>query len=334
MKLTIDILAAYWNTLCEMAPYLLFGFLMAGILSVLISPKFIERHLGKRGPWAILKASLFGVPLPLCSCSVIPVATSLRRHGATKGATTAFLLSTPQTGADSIMATFALLGPVFAIFRPFAAFISGVIGGAVIEWTDKDKKDSVEQECKTACCCANANESKTVKIFKYGFVSLPRDIGKALLLGLAIAGSISALVPETFFAEYLGTGIAAMFVLMLLGIPVYVCAIASIPVAAAMIMKGVTPGAALVFLMTGPATNAASIAALWKTMGHRTTMIYLAVVAGTSLGAGLLLDFLFDFAERSPITASHWMLPHWFQITCAIVLLAVLCSAIFIRKKV
>jgi uncharacterized membrane protein YraQ (UPF0718 family) len=130
----------FWEVLGEMAPYLLFGFLVAGILSVYISQKFVERHLGGRGFWAVLKASLFGIPLPLCSCGVIPVAASLRKQGAGKGAVTSFLISTPQTGVDSILVTLSLLGPVYAIFRPVASFIKGVIGGMAVSIFDPEDK--------------------------------------------------------------------------------------------------------------------------------------------------------------------------------------------------
>jgi uncharacterized membrane protein YraQ (UPF0718 family) len=333
VSVVVDVSLAFWGTLCDMAPYLLFGFLMAGALSVLISPEFIQRHLGKGGIGSILKASFFGVPLPLCSCSVIPVATSLRRHGASKGATTAFLLSTPQTGVDSIMATFALLGPVFAVFRPLAAFVSGVLGGVIVEGTDSDSVEMDVKECTDECCSDDAKGSKLMRIIRYGFVVLPKDIAKPLLLGLVIAGGIAALVPETFFAEFLGVGILSMLVMMLLGIPVYVCATASIPVAAAMMLKGVTPGAARVFLMTGPATNAAAIAALWKIMGKKTTLIYMAIVAGTALGSGLLLDFFFDFAGLSSSQAMGWMLPESFKVFCALLLIGILGAAIIAQYR-
>ena len=317
-----------------MAPYLLFGFLMAGALSIVLSPELIERHLGGGGIRAILKASLFGVPLPLCSCSVIPVATSLRKHGASEGATTAFLLSTPQTGVDSIMATLSLLGPIFAVFRPLAAFVSGILGGTLVEATAPSPADVVEiPKCTDECCSHGNGKSRFVRAIRYGFVSLPREIAGPLIIGLVIAGVISALVPTDFFADKLGKGIVAMLVMMALGIPVYVCATASIPVAAAMMLKGITPGAALVFLMTGPATNAAAIAALWKILGRRTTVIYLVVVALTALGAGLSLDFLFNITGASAGQVEAWMLPQWVKTLSAVVLLAVLGAAIVSHYK-
>lgn len=328
MPLAIDIFHELWETLCEMAPYLIFGFLMAGVLSVVISQELIRKHMGHAGFGSIFKASLLGVPLPLCSCSVIPVATSLRQHGASKGATTAFLLSTPQTGVDSIMATLALLGPVFAVFRPLAAFVSGLIGGTIVEALNSEKKPNNQDPCQEECCTNSQNRSVLSRIFRYGFVVLPRDIAGPLLIGLLIAGMISVFVPETFFSEFLGKGIIAMLVMMLMGIPVYVCATASIPVAAAMMMKGVTPGAALVFLMTGPATNAAAIIALWHIMGKRTTIIYLLVVAGTSLASGILLDFFFEVSGVSYQHTSHWMMPETVRIASAFILLGVLSYAI------
>jgi len=279
-----------------MAPYLLFGFFAAGMLSVLISPKTVEEHLGSRGMWPVFKAALFGVPLPLCSCGVIPVAVSLRRHGASKGATTAFLLSTPQTGADSILVTFSLLGPVFAVFRPVAAMLTGLMGGGVVNIAESEaaaESDAVPQ-CTASCCTGGDERSRIVRALVYGFVRLPRDIAPALVVGLLIAGAIAAVVPEDYFADALGGGIVAMLVMMLVGIPMYVCSTASVPIAAALIgTAGVSPGAALAFLIAGPATNAATIATIWRILGKWTAIIYLLTIALSAIGCGLMLDWLF-----------------------------------------
>ncbi|MHC4528463.1 MAG: permease, partial [Planctomycetota bacterium] len=225
----------FWGTVAAMSPYLLFGFFVAGILSVLVSQRFVERHLGGAGLWPLMKASLFGVPLPLCSCGVLPVSMSLHKHGASKGSTVSFLLSTPQTGVDSIFVTLSLLGPVFAVFRPLVAFATGLIGGAFVDLFDKDPKDDSQTppKCTDECCDGEQKSSRLTRGLKYGFVTLPGDIGKAMLVGLVVAAVISALVPDDFFAErLLGTGVLAMVVMMILGIPVYVCATASVPVAA------------------------------------------------------------------------------------------------------
>ena len=321
-----DVLAKTWATLGAMAPYLLFGFLVAGVLSVLVSPQTVERHLGSRGLGSVVKAALFGVPLPLCSCGVIPVAASLRNHGASRGATTSFLISTPQTGVDSVFVTFSMLGPVFAVFRPLVALVSGVLGGVAVDVLEGpgEEKPAHPVSCTGECCspAAAAGRGRLHRALRYGFLTLPGDIAKALLVGILIAGALSALVPQNFFADYLGGGgvakqVGSMFVMMLVGLPLYVCATASVPIAAAMMHMGVSPGAALVFLMTGPATNAAAVLTIRKVMGRRTAVIYLATVAVSALAAGLLLNWI-DPTVPSEAYAGHSMLPPWVEIVSAV----------------
>jgi uncharacterized protein len=333
LNLIENILVSAWNTLAEMSPYLLFGFFVAGLLSVFISQKLVERHLGGNGIMPILKASAFGVPLPLCSCGVIPVSMSLHKHGASKGATVSFLLSTPQTGVDSIFVTLSLLGPVFAIFRPLAALITGLVGGILVNLVEHNKDIIPPTKCSDECCDSTKKNEKFTRVFKYGFVTLPRDIGREMLVGLVIAAVISAVVPDGFFAEKLGTGFMAMVIMMLLGIPVYVCATASVPVAAAMILKGLTPGAALVFLMTGPATNAASFVIIWKTLGSRTAIVYLVTVAGCALAAGLIMDLIASYFKINVVSNPGWMLPLSIKYVSAFVLLSILGFALLTRKK-
>jgi uncharacterized membrane protein YraQ (UPF0718 family) len=332
---TRSIIIDFWGTAAEMSPYLLFGFFVAGILSVFVSQPLVERHLGGRGVWPLVKASIVGVPLPLCSCGVIPVSISLHKHGASKGATISFLLSTPQTGVDSIFVTLSLLGPVFAVFRPLAAFLTGIIGGTFVDTIDRKREDDTQapKKCTDECCDTAATSHKITRGLKYGFITLPRDIGKAMLVGLVIAAVISALVPDGYFAEKLGTGIFAMVVMMFLGIPVYVCATASVPVAAALILKGLTPGAALVFLMTGPATNAASFVTIWKVLGKVTAITYLATVAGCALLGGILLDYIASGFDFEIATRPGWMLPPLIKYISAVVLLAVLVFATLTKKK-
>ncbi|MFP4053917.1 MAG: SO_0444 family Cu/Zn efflux transporter [Phycisphaerae bacterium] len=332
MDIAQQIIVEFWDVLLEMAPYLLLGFAVAGILSVLVRPEWVEKHLGGRGIGAVAKASLFGVPLPLCSCGVIPVAASLRRHGAGKGATTAFLISTPQTGVDSVLVTFSLLGSIAAVFRPLAALVSGIVGGAAVsllqkepppkapaEGTDPDTPDVCEE-----ACCATTGGNRWIRGLKYGFVTLPADIGRALLIGVLIAGLISALVPPGQLPGVLGGGIVAMLIVMVASIPMYVCATASVPIAAALVAQGVSPGAAMVFLMTGPATNAATIATLWKTMGKRTATIYLLSVAITALAAGIVLDYVFNVIDAKPAPPMTHVMPHWLKLLSALALLGIL----------
>ena len=297
MGLIADILVASWAVLTEMAPYLLLGFFVAGVLSVLISAEWVERHLGGRGIGQVFKASLFGVPLPLCSCGVLPVAAGLRRQGASRGATTAFLLSTPQTGVDSIAVTYALLGPFLAIVRPIAALVTGVFGGSLVHAIREGETTgaapaAAPSTCALEGCCDDEPHHRHgfVDALRYGFVTLPRDIGKALLVGVALSGVISALIAPDSLSRMLGGGIVPMLAAMAIGIPLYVCATASTPIAASLIVAGLSPGAALVFLITGPATNTAAITTLWKVIGRRSTIVYLATVAVAALATGLAID--------------------------------------------
>ena len=279
-----------WILLNQVSPYLIFGFIIAGILSVLISQDFIESHLGKKtGILSVFKAAILGIPLPLCSCSVIPVSASLKKHGASKASISSFLLSTPQTGVDSIMVTYGLLGPIVALIRPFVALVTGLIGGTAVHYIDNIYDDSIEEECKSHCC--NGKKKSTLsKIINYSFITLPKDIAKPLVYGIFIASLINIFLPDNLFLTYLGDGIVPMLFMIIVGTPLYVCATASIPIALAMISKGATLGAALVFLMVGPATNTTSITTMLKILGKKSTLITLIVLISTSLLFGLLID--------------------------------------------
>ncbi|TKJ42163.1 heavy metal-associated domain-containing protein [candidate division LCP-89 bacterium B3_LCP] len=333
-----QLVGEFWGILAEMAPYLLFGFIIAGFLSVFISPKLVERNLGGHGIWPIIKASLFGVPLPICSCGVLPVAASLRNHGASPSATTSFLLSTPQTGIDSILVTYSLLGPIIAIFRPVAAFVTGIIGGGLVEVSTRNDlgNESMPQKCEAECCNTQSGQNKLVKALHYGLVTLPEDIGRAILIGLVIAAAVSLALPDDFFAGKLGDGIWTMLVMLVAGIPVYVCATASVPLAAALMTKGISAGAALVFLIAGPATNAAAIAMIWKILGRKTALIYLATVAGGALVAGLLLDYIFTIEGISVSEHLHKGGQSYVENISAIILIIVLGNALispYFKKK-
>ncbi|MBN1257782.1 MAG: SO_0444 family Cu/Zn efflux transporter [Planctomycetes bacterium] len=334
----LDLLYGSWLVLGQMAPYLLLGFLIAGILSVCVSPPWVEKHLGKRGLWQVIKASLLGVPLPLCSCGVIPVSVSLRQSGASRAATTAFLISTPQTGVDSIAVTYSMLGPVFAIFRPLVALITGIIGGALVQaFGEPNEIKPVEIPggksspcCEDHCCMEEKPKANALaRIFSHGFIALPRDIGPALLIGIIIAGGIAALVPEKSQAAYLGSGALSILLLMAAGVPVYVCATASVPIAAGLMHMGASPGAAVAFLIAGPATNAATFTTIWKALGHRTALLYLLTVAISAFAGGLLLDWLYQaFALDLPMLYQSAHGEHlgnlWLANLSAVVLLGVL----------
>ncbi len=329
-----NIITESWQVLGQMAPYLLFGFLVAGVLSVYVSPEWVERHLGGRGMGPVLKASLFGVPLPLCSCGVIPVSASMRRHGASRAATTAFLLSTPQTGVDSIAVTYALLGPVFAIFRPVAALLTGIIGGGIVilfgepNETNATVVSDMAAHNKAACCAGKHRQGVLLRVFRYGFLTLPRDIGLALLVGGVLAGVMAALVPQDHLSAYIGGGVLSIIVLMAAGVPVYVCATASVPIAAGFMHMGASPGAALAFLIAGPATNAATFTTIWKVLGRQTAILYIVTIAVSGFGCGLLLNWMIPMLEESlPMfdSSSHAHSENsWWYHIWAIALLAVL----------
>ncbi len=344
MTFFIDFLDEFWGILGEMSPYLLFGFAIAGIISIVISTDTIRRHLGGSSVLSVIKASLFGIPLPLCSCGVLPVTMSLQKSGAGKGACVSFLLSTPQTGVDSIAVTYALLGPVFAVLRPVTTFITGIVGGVAVNLLDDSPYAEEPAAEKKPCCCSGEKPPVEVvakagmftnlaNAMKYGFITLPKDSAGAMLLGLLVAAALTAVIPNDFFADRLGTGLLSLVAMVFIGMPIYVCSSASVPIAAAMIMKGLSPGAALVFLMTGPATNAASYVIVWKQFGAKTAIIYMLTVIVCAIGSGLLVNYLAFEVGMDMVKHNMFMLPLWMRHISAIVLLAVLFYGIYSGRR-
>ena len=328
MNEILNIVYSIWQILGEMSIYLLFGFFVAGLLHVLIPQTFIEKHLSGRGITKSIKAALIGVPMPLCSCGVIPVTASLRKHGAGKGATISFLTSTPQTGVDSILITYGLLGWIFAAIRVITAFISGIICGTLTEILDKEEPilEPVNNNSEIKI------KNKTLEVFRYGFINLPQDIGKSLVIGLIIAGLITALIPKEFFTAYLNNTFLSMLVMLLVGLPLYVCSTASVPVAAAFLQMGVNPGAVLVFLITGPATNAATITIISKILNKKSALIYLTTIAVCAFVAGIVLNLLVPYNLAVSSHLQHKMLPLWIKHIGAVLLLLLLAFS-YIRKR-
>lgn len=330
MELLFGILKEIWLVTTAMAPYLLFGFLMAGALSVLISQDYVRRHLGGSGWLQSFKAALFGVPLPICSCGVIPLAASLRKHGASRGATASFLASTPQTGVDSLMITYALLGWVYAVFRAVVAFVSGILCGVAVSAVSHET-ESESPDCADACCQASRIPIAK-RILTYGFITLPRDIARAMVLGIVISGLISGLIPENFFADRMGDSVAAMFLMLLIGIPLYVCSSGSVPIALAFIKVGLSPGAALIFLITGPATNAATLTTLWEIIGRKQLIVFLLVLSLSALAAGFIMNSMGinqQIVEYTCKAAAH---TGWFDYLCAAVLIVILVNGMLPRR--
>jgi len=258
---------------------------------------------------SVFKAALLGIPLPLCSCGVVSSAISLRKQGASRGAAISFLISTPETGVDSIAVTYALLDPIMTIFRPIAAFITAVFAGILTNVIIPHENEHIKSEACRVCGSLDINShnhTKKIKIkraMEYAFVDLLGDISGWLIVGIVLAGIISVAIPSDFFIRYIDSEILSMFIMLFIGIPLYICATASTPVAAALILRGLSPGAALVLLLAGPATNMASILMIGKEMGKKTTGIYLASIAVTSILMGTLLNWIYGYWGINPLAA-------------------------------
>ncbi len=282
----------------EISPYLILGFLVSGFLFIFTSKEMVANNLGKPGFVSVSKASLFGVPMPLCSCGVIPVATSMHKRGASKGATLSFLISTPQTGIDSILLTLNQMGLQFAIIRPIVALLTGIIGGLLGEKLTQNEANEVIKQ----------NQTDTKKTYvdgiKYAFITLPADIIKPLLKGIIISGLIAILIPNDFFASYNFTGLSAMVLVAVASVPIYVCATASVPVAMSLMAKGLEPGAAFVFLMAGPATNAATISVILNSLGKKIVISYVSVIFVSSILFGSLINIFLD-PNTIPMNMDH-----------------------------
>ena len=325
-----------WQLIAEMASYLLFGFAVAGCLHIVVRPEYVRKLLGKSGLGTVIKACLVGVPMPLCSCSVIPVAASLRKNGASRGATASFLSSTPQTGVDSIFATYALMGGAFTVVRVVVAFISGVVSGVLVDLfakqttteSDQAVTDSATTESlkggpsspftmqasslsklaplnaprfnnfqlapadEPKACCATPTKPKSSlsEAIRYGFATLPADLASALLFGLVLGGLITTLMPDDLLSGVFSSGPLAFLLATLISLPLYICATASIPLAYALISAGLSPGAALILLIVGPATNTATVVAVWKMLGRRATLIYISSLIAVSWIAGAVFN--------------------------------------------
>jgi len=275
-----------------MAPYLLLGMFIAGILHVFIGTDFITRHLGTNNLGSIIKASLFGVPLPICSCGVIPVAASLKREGASKSATLSFLVSTPTTGADSILASYSLLGPLFAIFRPLAAFISGITIGLLNFIFNREPQEKILEDHQHSKNELSAKK-KIVEVFKYGFFELAEDIGKWLIIGVVIGGILTVAIPPELIEKFLPYQWMHFIIMLIIALPLYVCATGSIPIAAAILQMGFSPGATLVFLITGPATNTVTLSFVRSKLGKKSFYLYLISIIGIAVLAGIIFNYVF-----------------------------------------
>ncbi len=325
----------------DMSPYILLGFILAGILHVFVRPSQMSRHLSGRGWKPVIKAALLGIPLPLCSCGVLPTAIALRRQGASKGASTSFLIATPQTGVDSIAATYALLGLPFAILRPIAALAGSVFGGMAVDCSEKDKANSSATDVIAAAPHMSHTFSGKIKeAVRYGLVDMVASVGKWLVIGLVIAAIITVAVPDSLFLSLSSHPILAMLVMVVVAVPMYICATGSIPIAMSLMLKGLTPGVAFVLLMAGPAANFASVILLRKNLGNRATAIYVASVIITALIFGIAIDYFLPSSWfmlsgkqiNAGTAACHLELPV-FSTACTIILIALLVYSFYKNRR-
>lgn len=330
---------ALLDILNQMSPYILLGFLLAGLLHVFVRPETMSRHLAGRGWKPVVKAALIGIPLPLCSCGVLPTAISLRRQGASKGATTSFLIATPQTGVDSIAATYALLGLPMAIIRPIAALVGSFAGGMAVDIAGGNDGSSTAPAVAPAAhetCCDEPHRSffsRLLEAVRYGLVDMVASVGKWLVVGLVVAAVITVAVPDELFLSLASRPILAMLVMVAVAVPMYICATGSIPIAMSLMLKGLTPGVAFVLLMAGPAANFASVLLLRRDLGRRSTAIYVGSVVVTAILFGIIIDYLLPaswFALPAAVKAGAAAAEGCHHAAHSIPVFATLCSALLV----
>ena len=318
---------ALWQLSLAMAPYILFGLLFAGILHELVPDSIVTKHLGKDNISSVVKSTVFGIPLPVCSCGVIPLATSIKKSGASKGATLSFLISTPITGIDSIMATYGIFGWIFTVYRAITSMIIAMVAGILTNIFDsdtstssvtvKDNKPSfsihapTEESCGTGegSCCSSVHDEKRkfsfIAALKYAFVTLLGDIAKPLFWGLLLGALITVAIPDNLAELLKDKAWLSYLIVIIIAVPMYVCATASLPIAAGLMLSGVSAGAAFVFLSAGPATNTVTIGVVKKMLGTKSLVIYLGSIIIGSILFGLGLDYIFDASAIDPTSLIH-----------------------------
>ncbi|WP_199221398.1 SO_0444 family Cu/Zn efflux transporter [Desulfonatronum sp. SC1] len=346
MDWVLQVALAGWDVLVASAPYMLLGFFFAGVLKAFLPDDLVARHLGTSSFSGLIKAAAVGVPIPLCSCGVLPTAAGLRRQGAAKGPTAAFLISTPETGVDSIAVTWALLDPFMTIVRPLSAFFTALVTGTMVQALDRSNEPPAlppskpqfspspspspfpsSSPCLTGagCGCATVQSqgqsqdhkpdqppAKTSALLRlragmaFAFGDLFRDIAPWFLLGVLIAGGISVWLTPEMVSRWLGNPVLAMVVMLVISVPLYVCATASTPIAAALVLKGLNPGAALVFLLAGPAVNAVALTVITKILGRRATVIYVSGIVICTLGLGLMVDWIYGQTDFMVGALGNW----------------------------
>ena len=314
-------LNALWTVLLELSPALLAGLLLAGLLRVFFPDSLVRAHLSQPTLGGAVRAALIGVPMPLCSCGVIPTAIGLRNQGASKGATTSFLISTPQTGVDSVLVSAAFLGWPFALFKVAAAFASGVLGGWLVNrFTAHDEAADAGEQGEHWRSAGN----RLTAVFRYAVYDILAAIDLWLVAGILLAAAITTAIPPDYLEGVAWTqGLGGMLLVLAIALPLYVCTTSSVPIAASLIAAGMPAGSALVFLMAGPATNIATIGAVYRALGARVLGLYLGTVIVASIGLGMTFDFVLGATTAE--TAMHRHAPGaWWETGSALLLLGLM----------
>ncbi|MBF0471003.1 MAG: SO_0444 family Cu/Zn efflux transporter [Gammaproteobacteria bacterium] len=337
MHLFTTFVEATLHLYLEAAPWLIFGLVIAGMIKAWLPRSFIERTLGGEGPLPIIRAALIGAPIPLCSCGVVPVALSLRRSGASPGSTVSFLVSTPETGADSIAISYAMLGPFMATVRPIASIFSAIFTGLITLWFGQERQQPQPPIATTGGCCSSGSCSSAPKKeeeerftlsqgVRYAIDSILDDIQLWLVIGIAIAAALTTLLPPDALSGY-SDHLLMMVGMVIISIPMYICATASTPVAAGLLLVGVSPGAVMVFLLAGPATNLGTVAIIRRELGNRIVALYLGGMVVASLFFGVVTNLLADYFAINTVTEisnSGEFIPLWLSWGSALLLTALM----------
>lgn len=354
-----NIILEVWHVYLDVSVFMLFGFLVAALLYVFFKADKIKKYLGKGRVKPVMLAALFGIPIPLCSCGVIPVATGLKKQGANDGAAMAFMIATPESGVDSIALSWAMLDPIMTIMRPIAGFITAISTGITQNiFSSRDqKKTTITQEpffaqghapgsscsCSSGACVDAAGKTvdqaplsrRLAEGFNFAFGDLLTDIAKPFTIGVIIAGFITFFFPSGISTWSQNNSLLSMLVMLIAGIPMYVCATSSTPIAAALILKGLNPGAALVFLLAGPATNAATMGVVKNIFGTRALVIYLGMISICALAMGALLDLIYRLLAIQPSVVmgkASEVVPYGLELTAGLILAALLARSLFKRQ--
>ena len=308
-----DIIGSFWYFLEEAAPWLLLGFLFAGLLKAFIPADIILRYIGGGDIKSILTATLVGIPLPLCSCGVLPTAMMLYKQGSSRAAAIAFLIATPATTVTAIILTLAMLGWRFTAAYVATAFIVAIgtgllallflkskAGTSAVNVTENEAGSSCGSDTTagtSTCRCEKGRpgtdgylKEKLRMVFHYGFIEMMDDIGHWIIVGLLIAAVIYKLMPAAVVENYMSEGASALVLVAIISAPMYICSTAAVPFVAALIATGMTPAAGLVILILGPATNVSTILVVARTMGKKTTLFYAASIMVISIGVAYIVS--------------------------------------------